>query len=216
MATSRSRSKVKRRRNITLFVAGLLLIIQFLLSFLIFYWPENGFWIYWFPFYNLVFLLVTIVPIFTIISVFIAFTQLMRFLNLYIAVLISTLFSVPLIFLCLVSFSVWIFMGYGVGNNKIIAEVKDRGTLYRLDYSAAGDPPMSSYHFYECDPTGWLCRQLGSFYPPDDQLFERLAPAEMLGTGEKLTIVIDGTSAAHYTSGKFKCVQTNRFRCSER
>lgn len=100
------------------------------------------------------------------------------------------------------------------GSGYTVAETRSPMGLYRLDYTAGGDPPVSSYRLYECRPFDWWCRENGSLYSEGATGYQQAQTAELVLTSEdSLFIVLDGNTVARYSNEHLVCEDVGNLWC---
>ncbi len=192
-------------------VAGGLLFLQLLFVAALFS-DGSQYQLYWRPFHITILILVSVVlivaPLATLLALILAIMTRRKSRLAVAAILVPTA-----LILSLGNFIFWMALAWGNYSGHTVAEYASSTSDYRLDYTLAGDPPVSFYELLQCQPVNWWCRRLGSLYaagaghPP-------AKPAEFVpNADESLIIKIDSIAVARLSEGRFECFQTAEFWC---
>jgi hypothetical protein len=100
----------------------------------------------------------------------------------------------------------WGDLAMGVGQSDTVAQLGFHGALYRLDYTAPGEPPWPSLYIYECRPSPLLCRQIGTI--TDIQVYRPLPALQLRATDGGFAIIVGDSPVALFADGVLTCAKT--------
>jgi hypothetical protein len=154
------------------------------------------------PHYFAIWIVSTAVMVLLLISASAACGLLLRSVN-RLKGLSTAIIAAAALLLVAISCPWWGDLALGVGQSETVAQMKLGGLVYRLDYTAPGDPPFPGFYIYECWPSPEFCRQAATII--DVQVYRPFPPLQLIPTNGGFAVVVGGSPIALFTNGVLTC-----------